>query len=219
MGTSERRGALRETLIEAAEQAIALGGLTQLKARDLARAAGCALGAIYTVFPDLDALILAVNARTLDHIDRAMRAPDAVRNTPMDAEHAIARLVELATSYLDFAVAQTGLWRALFEHRLPAGQTVPADYLAQQMALFRHIVAPLEALQPDMNERARLMLARSLFSAVHGVVDLGLEEKLTAVPLPELRRLVVLLATAMGRGLLQVGSARGAKGAKPRRRP
>lgn len=203
MSTTERREALRETLIKVAEAAIANGGLAQLKARDLAREAGCALGAIYTAFPDLDALILAVNARTLDRIDAGMRA---ARDAPRDAERAIARLVELATAYLDFAVAHTGLWRALFEHRLPAGHVVPDDYLAQQMGLFRHIVAPLEALQPDINERARLMLARSLFSAVHGVVDLGLEEKLTTVPLPELRRLVVLLATAIGRGLLQVGS-------------
>jgi hypothetical protein len=30
MSTSERRGALRETLIDVAEQAIAAGGLTQL---------------------------------------------------------------------------------------------------------------------------------------------------------------------------------------------
>lgn len=219
MSTTERRGALREALIEAAETAIAAGGLAQLKARDLARAAGCALGAIYTVFPDLDALILAVNARTLDRIDRAMREAGATGEAPLDAERAIARLVELATAYLDFAVAQTGLWRALFEHRLPLGQAVPADYLALQMTLFRHIVAPLQALQPGLGEPARLMLARSLFSAVHGVVDLGLEEKLTAVPLPQLRRLVVLLATAMGRGLLQVGSEAEGKPRGRARRP
>lgn len=219
MSTTERRGALREALIEAAETAIAAGGLAQLKARDLARAAGCALGAIYTVFPDLDALILAVNARTLDRIDRAMREAGATGEAPLDAERAIARLVELATAYLDFAVAQTGLWRALFEHRLPPGQAVPADYLALQMTLFRHIVAPLQALQPGLGEPARLMLARSLFSAVHGVVDLGLEEKLTAVPLPQLRRLVVLLATAMGRGLLQVGSEAEGKPRGRARRP
>lgn len=219
MSTTERRGALREALIEAAETAIAAGGLAQLKARDLARAAGCALGAIYTVFPDLDALILAVNARTLDRIDRAMREAGASGEAPLDAARAIARLVELATAYLDFAVAQTGLWRALFEHRLPPGQAVPADYLALQMTLFRHIVAPLQALQPGLGEPARLMLARSLFSAVHGVVDLGLEEKLTAVPLPQLRRLVVLLATAMGRGLLQVGSEAEGKPRGRARRP
>jgi len=219
MSTTERRGALREALIEAAETAIAAGGLAQLKARDLARAAGCALGAIYTVFPDLDALIVAVNARTLERIDRAMREAGAAGEAPLDAERAIVRLVELATAYLDFAVAQTGLWRALFEHRLPPGQAVPADYLALQMTLFRHIVAPLQALQPGLGEPARLMLARSLFSAVHGVVDLGLEEKLTAVPLPQLRRLVVLLATAMGRGLLQVGPQAEGKPRGRARRP
>ena len=45
-----------------------------MKARPLAEAAGCALGAIYTVFPDLDALILAVSARTLARLERASRS-------------------------------------------------------------------------------------------------------------------------------------------------
>ena len=65
MTTEERREQLRGALIDAAETAIAEGGLSALKARDLARTVGCALGAIYTVFPDLDALILSVNLRTL----------------------------------------------------------------------------------------------------------------------------------------------------------
>ncbi len=47
--------ALREALVSAAERTVAAQGLSGLRARDLAREAGCAVGAIYTVFPDLDA--------------------------------------------------------------------------------------------------------------------------------------------------------------------
>ena len=58
---AERRAQLRDRLIDIAQEAIAARGLAGLKARDLAAAAGCALGAIYTAFDDLDELILRVN--------------------------------------------------------------------------------------------------------------------------------------------------------------
>jgi len=45
--TAIRRERQRQALIEAAEAAIALGGLSNLKAREIASEAGCALGAIY----------------------------------------------------------------------------------------------------------------------------------------------------------------------------
>lgn len=51
MRNEERRERLRMALIDAAEATIAADGLAALKARDLAREVGCALGAIYTAFP------------------------------------------------------------------------------------------------------------------------------------------------------------------------
>ena len=204
MGTSERRGALRETLIEAAEQAIALGGLTQLKARDLARAAGCALGAIYTVFPDLDTLILSVNSRTLALLDRHLTESGVIGShagTVEEPEAAMRRLVALADGYLEFAAQNRYRWQALFAHRMTGGRPVPDWHRAEQMRLFSYVEEPLRALQADLVEEDRPLLARSLFSAVHGIVSLGLEEKLTNVPLPKLRRQLELLVAAMARGL------------------
>jgi len=49
-------------------------------------------------------------------------------------------------------------------------------------------------------ERRRL-LARSLFSAAHGVVALGLEEKLQFIPPRTLREQVTTIVTALGYGL------------------
>src|SRR5580700_10611737 len=67
--TSDRRTALRRALIAAAERMIDERGHQALRARELAQDVGCALGAIYNVFPDLDALILAVKAQTLDDLE------------------------------------------------------------------------------------------------------------------------------------------------------
>ncbi|WP_425332518.1 hypothetical protein [Candidatus Rhodoblastus alkanivorans] len=53
---------------------------------------------------------------------------------------------------------------------------------ADQLALFRFILEPLRALIPETAEEERQYWAQSLFSAVHGVVALGLERKFVAVP-------------------------------------
>ncbi len=45
------------------------------------------------------------------------------------------------------------------------------------------------------------MTARSLFSAVHGMVLLGLEQKLIAVPVDELRKEIATIVGAMVDGL------------------
>ena len=54
------------------------------------------------------------------------------------------------------------------------------------MQLFRHVHEPLAALFPKRGREELGITARSLFSAVHGMVALGLEQKLVAVPLPAL---------------------------------
>ena len=195
MPVTQRRQQLREALIAAAERRIAERGLAGLKARDLAQDVGCALGTIYTAFPDLDALILAVNARTLDLLDRALGAPGPAGRDPVEA------LVALASGYLEFAALHRLRWRALFDHRMPEGQAVPDWYIDDQTRLFSYVEAPLHAIRPELTDDERALLARSLFSAVHGIVSLGLEEKLVAVPMPQLREQTAFLVSSMARGM------------------
>ncbi|WP_454814321.1 TetR-like C-terminal domain-containing protein [Labrys neptuniae] len=110
-------------------------------------------------------------------------------------------LIALANGYLDFAAEHGGHWHALFDFRLPDGQDLPEDHLCQQDALFQHLEAPLAVLQPGLPLSEKSLLARSLFSAAHGMVLLGLEGKLVQLPLPYLREQVALVVSAMGRGL------------------
>ncbi len=193
---AQRRSKLRERLLEAARQAVATRGLQGLKARDLAAEAGCALGAIYTAFDDLDELILRVNLATLERLDQAL--DEALRDaSPSDA------LLSLARAYLDFARRDEPSWRALFEHRLSRGTPIPDWYADVRNQLFRRLEAPLASLLPDQDPAARARLARTLFSAVHGVTILGLEEKIGETP-PEalddqLETLVRLIAAGLAK--------------------
>jgi AcrR family transcriptional regulator len=207
MKTAERKQNLKMALIAAAERAVAAHGLAGLKARNLAAEAGCAVGAIYNVVADLDDLALAVNSRTHAALEEVLTAATGVdpAKPAAGAERAMGRLIHLAVAYLDFAAANTLRWRALFEHRLPAGKPMPDWYLGEQIRLFGYIEQPLRDVQPGLPPEQRAMLARSLFSAVHGIVTLGLEEKLGALSLEELRNQTTLIVSAIVTGLLAPG--------------
>ena len=192
--TAARHQDLTRRLLEAAEAMIEAAGLAEFRARSLADTVGCSVGAIYGVFPDLDALVLAVNARTLDAIDAAMGGASAGRNPAL-------HLQRLAEAYLDYAFLNRHRWNALFEHRMTDGHALPAWYEERRAAAFNPIALPVALLRPKLPEAERALLARTLFSAVHGMVALGLEGKVTTVTLPVLRQQIRAIVDAIARGL------------------
>ena len=198
--TRLRHQALHDRLVDAATDSIVSAGLPNLRARALADAAGCSVGAIYGLFPDLDTLVLSVNGRTLDEIDAAMQAAGHGRDA---ADH----LGRLALAYADYAAGNRLRWRALFEHRMAEGRDVPAWYAERRAALFAHVEDPLRALQPRLDDAARALLARTVFSAVHGVVDLGLDEKLAPMPPATLHAQIKAMVDALSAGLRSDGQA------------
>src|SRR3954451_392468 len=192
----ERRKKLRSDLILAAERMIADRGLAGLKTRDLAREIGCANGAVYNLVEDMDELILRVGSRTLGRLDAALTAAES--NGPASPRET---LVRIAVAYCDFAAENLELWRALFEHRMAPGKPIPEWAVSEQMDLFRHIYRPLAALFPNRPPAELGVTARSLFSAAHGMVLLGLEQKLIAVPVAALRKEIATIVRAMVDGL------------------
>jgi len=206
----ERREQLKAALIDAAEAIIARDGLVALRARDLAAAAGCALGAIYNAFEDLDSIVFAVNMRTLALIDHNLHGASRRESTTWGVNSAdpdIARLIRLAVAYLDFAAKHGPRWRALFEHRLRDGQAVPPWYAAELNRIFLFVEEPLRAIRPQLAAAELAQLARVLFSAVHGIVSLGLEEKLGEIEPHRLREQTAAIVTAIARGLRDPASA------------
>jgi AcrR family transcriptional regulator len=209
--TAERRQELRAALIEAAERIIAARGLAGLKARELADEVGCALGAIYTVFPHLDSLVFEVNARTLALFEQFLEESRGQPVGDNEIDHpATGRLLHLALAYLEFAAGNQPRWRALFEHRISAAEErVPEWYAGEQARLFSLVEGPLRDIRPDLPPEKLMLFARTMFSGVHGIVSLGLDAKLMALPVDVLRRQVGEFVRVLGRGLVDVGNGRG----------
>jgi len=212
--TAERRQELKAGLIEAAERVIGTRGLEALRARDLATEVGCAIGAIYNVFPNLDALVIEVNARTLRAFERFLA--DAAKTPPRSGENpAIAELVQLALVYLAFAVAHRPRWQALFAHQMAEPGKVPAWYLDEQARLFGLVERPLARLRPDLDGKDLMALAGTLFSGVHGIVSLGLDEKLIALPAAALQEELSKFVRVVGMGLVVARPAYGQANSEP----
>jgi hypothetical protein len=81
------------------------------------------------------------------------------------------------------------------------GKPIPEWAVEEQMNLVRHIYRPLAVLFPSRSPEELGVTARSLFSSVHGMVSLGLEQKLIAVPIAVLRREIATIVKAMVTGL------------------
>ncbi|MES2433725.1 MAG: WHG domain-containing protein [Pseudomonadota bacterium] len=191
----EQREGLKQRLVDAAEARIAAGGLNGLKARDVTADAGCALGALYTAFEDLDRLILQVNSRTLARLGAALQASVVPGHGPR------AVMAELAQGYVGFALQNFRLWAALFTHRLPEGIEAPDWHRDEHAVLIAQIIAPLSKLRPDLAGAALRQRALTVFAAVHGVVMLALTARFVATPREQLPGEVAALVEAMTRGL------------------
>jgi len=180
--TQEKREDLKLRLIEAARNRIISDGLTNLRARDVTQDVGCSLGGLYTVFTDLDDLVIHVNSATLKALEASLALAEAKDRTPTD------KLRNLARGYLHFAVNHRNLWKSLFDHHPPAGRPSPEWHLEEHMFLMGVIAEPLAELQPDMPETARAIRARTLFGAVHGIVSISLEGRFVGLPIESLEQ-------------------------------
>jgi len=194
------REELRDALLAAATRTIAERGHQALRARELAAEVGCSVGSIYNVFPDIDALILAVKAQTLDRLEAEVQRRLGAFS-PGSAAEARDRFLALAKVYIDFAHDNWRLWSSAFEHSSPNSSALD-DYMHRLDAILANIEGPLAALLPELAERPRRLLASGLFGSVHGIVTLGLDQKLGTISLDELGwQVETVFAARHGRGV------------------
>ena len=191
----------RDLMIEIARGLIATNGLRSLKVRDVAEAADCSIGSVYNEFGDFDGLILTVNRETVGALTARLAA--------VPAEDPVRQLHGLAETYLSFAADHANLLRSLFEHRMEDDRPFPEDILLMVMQAFALMHEPLVRLLPGRNPEEVALLARMMFSAVHGIILLGLEERMVAVPPEKLRHQLAQFVDTHLAGLgIAVGNAR-----------
>lgn len=180
----------RKAALSAVRRMIARNGLSSLNAREIAEAAGCSVGTLYNLFGSLDGLIIAANSATMKKIDATLTASVVPGAKPRD------RLLALARAYLGFVAENTKSWYAMFEHKLPDGERIPDWHLQEHLALFRHVAVPLKEINPRLGDDEAALLARSVYSAVHGIVSLGLDDRMSRIPLDVLERHVEIIVGA-----------------------
>ena len=183
----------RALILEISRGLIASKGLRSLKVRDIAEAADCSIGSVYNEFGDFDGVILTVNRETVQALTaRLMAVP---KDDPVRQLHG------LAATYLEFAAEHANLLRSLFEHRMEEDRPFPEDILIMVMDAFKLMHEPLVRLMPDRDPEDVALLSRMMFSAVHGIISLGLEERMVAVPPDRLRQQVAQFVDTYLKGL------------------
>jgi AcrR family transcriptional regulator len=173
----------RHLILAVARGQIEHNGLRSLKIRDVATAADCSIGSVYNEFGDFDGVILTVSRETVQALDARLSA--------VSDQDPLEQLYGLTDAYLGFATEHGNLLRSLFEHRMENDRPFPDDLLEMVMKTFALMYEPMVRLLPEQDPVEVALLARTMFSAVHGIISLGLEERLVAVPPASLRRQVL----------------------------
>src|SRR5262245_18758066 len=155
---------LRELILDAAQEIIEAQGLAGLSAREIARRIGYSPGTIYNMFANLDDVVLNVEARVLDALDKRLSDIQEEEGAT-DA----GRLIRIAHAYLAFTQEKPRLWNLLFEHHMPAGTDLPAWYQQKLEGLMGQVERALAPHFPPGREADCQRASRVLWAGVHGI--------------------------------------------------
>ncbi len=158
MGRSPRsRAALERTrsaILDAAARAFARRGFAGITMDDLAKEAGYSTASLYNYFPNKDAVLNALVARSIEGLLRCVKAPLPVTLSPEQRLELVAlRLLEEARDHL-------WLMALVMSHAMASDNTDPGSVTSQYMAVhdsfmssITALVAALDWLPNDQAER------------------------------------------------------------------
>lgn len=113
-GSPYHHGNLREALVEAAVEVVREGGPEALALRGLARRVGVSHNAAYRHFADLEAVIDVVAERAMVALVATINRRLADVGDEEPVTRARRRLMAIGAGYVEFALAESGLFRLLF---------------------------------------------------------------------------------------------------------
>ncbi|MEJ2457061.1 MAG: TetR/AcrR family transcriptional regulator [Novosphingobium sp.] len=154
------REELRSLILEEGHCQLSEVGFARFSAREVAKRIGYSIGTVYNVFGSYDALLLALNGRTLDVWLAFLEERLARREE--------GRLDAAIEAYFDFALGHRHAWTALYDFRLPEGTPPSEEYRGKVEAITAVIMREIAAVLPPDAQGEALPLARSLLASVHG---------------------------------------------------
>lgn len=126
------------------------------------------------MFQNLDDVVLHVEGRVLDALDRHLAEVAGVDDGTPPA-------LRLAHAYLAFTSKNPRLWNLLFEHHLPDEVQLPPWYQQKLETLMGRVEEALKPVFPDAAAEERKRAARVLWAGVHGITSLSTATKLSVV--------------------------------------
>ncbi len=194
-------GNLREALVDAAVDAVREGGPEALALRQLARRVGVSHNAAYRHFADREALVDVVAERALAALVAAVhRRLDAlVEADPVTS--ARRRLMAIGAGYVEFALAEGGLFRLLFTAYPDPPEGTGMDVTGDDpYGMLNSALDDLVAVGYLPAEH-RLGADVTCWAAVHGFAVLNVEGPLRSLSAADREALLTGLLLGIDRGL------------------
>lgn len=189
-----RSADMKAEVIEAAEKIVSKEGISELTARQVAVDAGIAVGTIYNIFENLDALVAEVNARTLADLEAALSDVRAGGRSSHDV------LMGFADRYIAFVRDNPYRWMAVFEVEMPdAGEMLSNQASIDRLFNFLEDAICVHDSRIDAIMARRS--ARGLWAAVHGLLMLSASSRLPVIRLENVRSTIDHLVTCHLLGL------------------
>lgn len=190
---------LRRALVDAAEAVVRKEGVRALTARRVAADVGVAVGTTYNVFENLDALVTAVNRRTLSRLAEDLGRIETVGRSTKDI------LLAFADGYIRFVRENRNCWLAVFEIEMPdLSEEVPNQGYIDR--LFGFLEKAIRSGFPGLGDAAVRHSARGLWATVHGLLMLSESNRLDVIRLDDIRPTIEHLVTCHLAGL-EAGAA------------
>jgi AcrR family transcriptional regulator len=175
--TPYHHGNLRAALVEAAAELARTSGPDGVVLREVARRTGVSHNAAYRHFADRDELLAEVAALGMDQLEQAMRARLATVRTRDPELRARRRLRETGRAYVQFALAEPGIFEVAFAQVWPIDDAGAPDFSHQESGpygLLNQVLDELVAaggLPPALRPGADV----ACWAAVHGFSMLVLQ--------------------------------------------
>lgn len=157
--------AVRPALIQAAARLLATGGPGNLSTRRLAAEVGTSTMTIYTHFGSMDDLHAAVRSDGFARIASALGSHAA-------GEDSVANLAAGGMAYLDAALAEPELYRAMFNHRPPPGDDAGNEVFDLLVDRVRRCIEAARFTDADPSQCPTW--AGEVWTALHGMATLAL---------------------------------------------
>lgn len=145
----------------------------ELSLRKLANMIGYVPSTLVNVFGNYNLLLLHAIAQTLDELSN--EAMTAVQNSP-DSKQA---LFNLAYCYHDFAQRNPYRWQLIFEHNMN-GEVLPEWQAERIDTMTSMLEGLLKVIAPQRSDSEILRTSRVLWSGVHGITLLSVDDKFFA---------------------------------------